>query len=406
MINPATIDAGAPSTTEIQIGRTPIGRANSGKFAIAGDKIALATAELPERQRVAIRWAERYCRQGNFSHHDLADRLKKPDGKAYSPDSVYHMFTGGREAAQLDNMVLALERLRDVEIERAGQVRVAFIETSLAQRIFTVCRRAFLRQKIVMVYGDSQIGKTSALLAYKERHNHGETKYVRMPPGGGYDPFVRELAEELGLPVHSRSEDLRRRILDCFDSRMLLIVDECEECLVDRPGSTKGVTTLNFIREIHDKKKCGIVLAGANIFKRRLLHGHNSPSMQRLIRRGMIPLQLPANPPQADLALFAVAYGLPAARADKIGVRVTSVDDEGNVRTGALEHSPFDLQNRIVREHGLGRWVMILQEASDIARERRKAISWGLVLHAWHSFEQDASFEASPPATGGEEADA
>lgn len=31
---------------------------------------------------------------------------------------------------------------------------------------------------------------------------------------------------------------------------------------------------------------------------------------------------------------------------------------------------------------------MILQEASDTAREKRRAMSWGIVLHAWHSFAQ------------------
>lgn len=400
MINPATLDAGAPTATtteETSRPPQPHARNNLTRFGIAGDKIALATAALPERQRVAIRWAEGYCRSANLSHHDLAARLKKPDGKTYSPDSVYHMFTGGREADQLENMVAALERLREVETERAGQVRVDFIETSLSRRIFAVCRRAFLRQKIVMIYGDSQIGKTTALLEYASRHNHGETRYVRMPPGGGCDSFVRELAEVLGIPMYARSSELRRRIIDCFDSRMLLIVDECEECLTDRAGSAKGVMTLNFIREIHDKKKCGVVLAGANIFKKRLLYGHNAPSMQRLIRRGMIPLQLPAYPPQADLALFAEAYRLPAIRAEKIGVRVTTCDDQGNERTDTLEQSPLELQNQIVRTHGLGRWCMILQEASDIARERRKGITWGLVLHAWHTFELLEKFAEEAP---------
>ncbi len=396
MINPATLEAGDSTgtthTTETEISRTPQGRANASKFGIAGDKIAIATAKLPEPQRIAIRWAEGFCRARNLSHHDLAEMLKKPDGKAYSPDSVYHMFTGGREAEQLDNMVTAIERLRSVETERADQVRVSFIETSLSRRIFSTCRRALLRQKMVFIYGDSQIGKTTALEEYARRHNHGETKYVRVPPGGSYDSFVRELAGVLGIPAGSRTEDLRRRILECFDSRMLLIVDECEECLVDRAGSTKGVNTLNFIRELHDKRKCGVVLAGANIFKRRLLHGHNAPNMVRLVRRGMTPLQLPAVPPKRDLACFAAAYGLPEIDDLEIGIRAPVIDSAGEEKTEKIQHSPLKLQADVIREHGLGRWLMILTEASDLAREKRRAISWGAVILAWHRFEQDAQF--------------
>ncbi len=405
MINPATLD-GAPGSTAStatlppEISRTPQGRANASKFSIAGDKIHLATADMPERHREAIRWAAGFCRSANLSHHELAERLKKPDGKAYSADSVYHMFTGGRDVDQLDNMIAALERLRGVEGERQEQVRVGFLETSLATRIFRHCRRAFLRQKMLCIFGDSQIGKTTALVEYTRRHNHGETKYVRMPPGGSFDSFVRELADTMGLPTGSRTEDLRRRILDCFDSRMLLIVDECEECLSDRAGSPRGVNTLNFIREIHDKRRCGVVLAGANIFKRRLYHGHQATSMQRLVRRGMVPLQLPAVPPAADLAAFAAHFGLPPIAAERIAVRCKGYTHGGEETTETVNHSPLDLQTETVRLHGLGRWIMILTEASDLAREKKRAITWGAVIHAWHQFEQEAAF-AEPAAQPG-----
>lgn len=397
MINPATLEAGAPESTTTSsdsenIGKIVQGRTAGCRFTIAGDKIALATADMPERTRTAIRWAEGYCRARNLSYPELADRLKKPDGKTYSADSVFHMFTGGREADQLDNMVAALERLRVVETERAEQVRVTFIETSLSARIFSTCRRAFLRQKMVFIFGDSQIGKTTALEEYARRHNHGETRYVRMPPGGGLDAFIRELAIALGIPTGARTLDLRRRILDCFDSRMLLVVDECEECLNET--SLRGVLTLNFIREIHDKRKCGVVMAGANIFKQKLLHGRHSASMVRLVRRGMSPLQLPAIPPSADLARFAESYRLPAIDDQKISVRAPIVDAHGEEQIEKIEHSPLALQTAVIREHGLGRWVMILTEASDLAREKRRPMSWGAVLLAWHRFEQDAHFAA------------
>lgn len=362
------------------------GRASANRFTIPGDKINAATAHLPEDQREAIRWAAGYCRAKNLHPAEFAAELKKPNGEPYSRDSVLHMFGGTRSDTSLAPMVEAIERLRRVEDERADLERAPFVLTRLAKRIFALCRRAFLRQKMVFIFGDSQIGKTSALEEYSRRNNHGETKYVRMPAGGSHDNFVFELAKVLGIPTSNRANDLRARILASFDSRMLLIVDECEETLTDRTNSTKGEKTLNFIREIHDRCKCGIVLAGANIFRRRLYLGGQAGSMQRLVRRGMPPLQLPNVPGQADLATFAAHFGLPTAPAEVIGVRVTEVDDDGNERRTPVEQSPLELQNKIVREHGLGRWLMILTEASDTAKERRKPISWGYVIHAWHTF--------------------
>jgi hypothetical protein len=219
-----------------------------------------------------------------------------------------------------------------------------------------------------------------------------------MPTGGALGEFLAEMRDMLGLPKGEAGTDLKRRIIDCFDSRMLLIVDECEECLKETSRATRGIDTLNFIREIHDKKKCGIVLSGANIFKQRLYTGAHSASLVRLVRRGMPPLQLPAIPGQADLATFAAHFGLPPAPAEVIGVRVLEYDDDGNERRTALEKSPLQLQTAQVREHGLGRWIAILTEASDTAREKAKPITWGFVLHAWHSFEQAAIIEQEAAA--------
>jgi DNA transposition AAA+ family ATPase len=202
------------------------------------------------------------------------------------------------------------------------------------------------------------------------------------------------LADALGLPVSNSVEDLKRRILGCFDSRMLLVVDECEECISDKARSSRGIDTLNFIREIHDKRKCGVVLAGANIFKKRLTHGAHSLSLVRLVRRGMPPLQLPSLPSQADLAIFAAHFGLPPVPDALQGVRVTHIDDDGEERRVELQKNPLQLQTETVREHGLGRWIMILTEASDTAREKRKTITWGFVIHAWHTFEAAGTFAA------------
>ncbi|WP_198529878.1 ATP-binding protein [Geminisphaera colitermitum] len=383
--------------------RGPLGRA-SVKFYIPGDKIHMVTADLPVHQREAIRWAAGFCRSKNLSHVEFAALLKKPDGESYHKDSVYHMFTGGRTETALAPMVEAIQRLRKIEDQRAAIVQSAFVETRLAKRIFDLCRRALIHQKILFVFGDSQIGKTWSLEEYARRHNHGETKYVRVPAGGAITAFVRELAAVLGLGYRMSPDDLKRAIINCFDSRMLLVVDECEECLSECGSALRSTGILNFVREIHDRKKCGVVLAGANIFRERLYHGKHTGSMQRLVRRGMIPLQLPAVSSNADLAAIAAHYGLPPIPDQELGIRVTVVDDDGNDRRLALTKNPFALQTEVNRDDGLGRWCMILKEAADLAREKGKALSWGFVLHAWHNFKEMESLTPDPMQTIGEEA--
>lgn len=366
---------------------TPAGAAKH-RFRIAFDVVAAATSDLDDRDRDALRWVAQYGRAKNLTHDEIAAKLRKPDGSAYSGDSLYQALTGRREPEQLKNLVAAIIKFRDIEEARAGQVESGFIATAISRRVFSACRRAFLRRKVVFIWGESQIGKTTALREYARTHNHGETIYVRMPTGGSLDSFMREVATVLGIPTGNRAEDLRRRIIECFDDRMLLIIDEAHECLSEHYSQKRGIRTLNYIREIFDRRGCGVVLSATNVFRDALLRGPHARNLRQLWLRGMAPLQLPDRPGKPDLAAFAAAYGLGPAPEEEVAVRVTYVDDDGEERRQTLTHTPLALQTKVIADFGLGRWNMILQEASDLARERRKTITWAAVVSAWHSFER------------------
>lgn len=372
-------------------GATPQGRGAGPRFTIAAHKIMEATADLPDRERNALRWAHSYCVAKNLSHADLAAKLKQPNGDTYSKDSLYHAFTGGREPEQLKNMVAAIESLRRIEEERADLVDSGYIHNSIGKRIWRVCRRARLRQRIGFIVGDTQIGKTFTILeGYMKvpEHNHGQTKYFRFPAGGAYCDVLREMAIMLGLATGNNGIDLRRMIIDSFDEHMLLIADEIMESQSMTSGSVKRyLRTINFLREIHDRKKCGLVLIGTNVFRDALLYSKEARNLRQTIGRGLPFEQLPRSLGRADLNMFAKAFGLGPAPDEEISVRITVVDDDGEERQETVRKNPLALQTDVNRDFGLGRWKLMLQEASDLAREARRPITWGAVLKAWHSFE-------------------
>ena len=197
--------------------------------------------------------------------------------------------------------------------------------------------------------------------------------------------LLAELAIVLNVPSSLRGTDLRRAALNCFDSRMLLIVDEAHE------GS---VGAINFCREIHDRRKCGVVFAGTKVFRETLRLGNNARQFRQLLLRSMPEVQLPARPGDRELIEFARAYDLEPAPADDTSARVTIVDDDGRERFQVVTIAPAKLQEQVIERDGLGRWCMILQEARDMAKEKRRAITWGGVIAAWHSFERLSQFDA------------
>ena len=396
----------APATTKPETpapygGATPRGRLAGSRFTISADKIMVATADLPERERTALRWAHSYCVAKNLSHADLASKLKQPTGEAYSKDSLYHAFTGGREPEQLKNVVTAIESLKRIEEERSELVDAGYIHTSIGKRIWRVCRRALLRQRIGFIFGDTQIGKTVSVEAYMRvpEHNHGQTKYFRFPAGGAYCDVLREMALMLGLATGNNGMDLRRMIIDSFDEHMLLIADEIMESQSMTSGSVKRyLRTINFLREIHDRKKCGLVLIGTDVFRDAMLYSKEARNLRQTIGRGLPFEQLPKALGGKDLNLFAKAFGLGPAPDEEISVRATIVNDDGEEVVETLKINPLQLQTKVNAEIGVGRWKLILQEASDLAREARRPITWGAVIKAWRSFE---SCPIQPAARGG-----
>ena len=382
-------DLGADTTAaegkgEMYNGGTPRGAA-ARRFTISGDVIARAVAELPDAEREAIKWLAGYCTAKNISHREVATSLKKKDGEPYHPDSLYQAFTGRREPGQLAPLVEAIEAFRKQVEENSVRLETEFIEHTWTRKIEAYCDKARHRRKIGLIYGESQIGKTTTLIVYKERHNHGETIYVRMPTRASLGAVMVELALVLNISTQLKGVQLRRAILNCFDERMLLIVDEAHE------GS---VSALNFCREIHDRRKCGVIFSGTNVLRQTLSSGADAKNFRQLLLRGLPPLLLPAQLAPRDLAEFARAYDLGPASEDEVGARLNYVDDAGKERTSTVTIAPAKLQDQVVTRDGLGRWCAILQEARELAKEKRRPITWGGVIAAWHSFERLSHYTA------------
>jgi len=346
--------------------------AHQSRWRIPGDVIARTCKDLTEEQRHAINWAHSYCRSKNLSHEDLAKQLRKsPDSEeTYSGDSVYQTFTGRRDnVAPLCQAIHVLRRRVEETCARAG---VAFVETSLSKKIFAHCRRTFNRKAITFILGATRIGKTRTLEEYARQHNHGETKMIRLPSGGSIRVFLVECAIVLGISTQCKSFELRRRIFECFDERTLLIVDECEEGMVNQE-------ILNFIRELWDRRKCGVVFSGAMNLRDAPRSSYN---MKKLCERGIRPLILPSVPPAGDLDKFAEAFGLtPAPNVEK---RFKFRDEDGVEES--LKGNPQEIQNKVIRDHSLGRWLAILEDAADTAKESQSHISWNRVIVAYELF--------------------
>lgn len=359
--------------------------AEKGKFRIAGDVINEAVQGLPEDQRAALKWFGSYCTAKKLSNSVIGQLLVRSSSggriQYYSYDSVYQALTGRRakEGANLQPICDAIQTLR-MQVEGVSRVGDSgFIETRLSQVITDRANRSRKRGRITFVFGDSQIGKSECFKHYAQNFEYGETVYIEVATGGSLPSFLEEMA--LALTVPPTLKQLRREIINKVNRNTLIIVDEAHRGL--SADGKRGLALFDFLRELYNRTGCGMVIAMTNEGKKNFRTGRNQKSLEQLWRRRIAPLHLPSVPFEDDLAKFAEAYGLPPASDDVVTIEITIVNHAGREEKKEFSESSLSLQSRFVEAEGLGVWLSLLQDAADMAKTKRKPITWGAVLKAY-----------------------
>jgi len=321
------------------------------KFRIPGDVVNKATANLEDDQRSLVRWLHAYA-----AEHDL--HLAELAAKIRYDESTLHRVFNGKYDGKLENVCREIAAFKKLAEARGSITKLSFIETAMSRQIWKLCDTALTYQKIGFLFGDSQTGKTTALMSYARLHNHGQTIYVRMPTGGVLGLLLSEFAQALRMSPQQKEKELRRRVIQAFDDRMLLIVDEAHQVFVTNEGNSR-IRSLEFLREIHDRSGCGLIICGTNTARDEIMSGRHSKLLQQLERRALFTRQLPNQATRRDLDMIAAAYGLESAHG------------EGET-----------LQAETIRESGLGKWCTFLQAASRIASKQGKKLAWAHVIAA------------------------
>jgi len=319
---------------------------------ISGDTVKqtlkkqIEKGEVTQSQADLVWWYYAYSKQNGYSLSLASLEL------GYDANSTLFRLWTGTYGAKIDKICAKIERFKKIAEERDSTASINFVETTIAKAIARFCDAALYSQTIAFIYGDSQIGKTTALMEYARLNNHGQTKYIRMPASAGVQIVAKEIARACFVSTSTCFENLRESILNSIDHNTLIIIDEVHQCFLSyQKGSQMKI--LEFIREIYDRTQCGMVLCGTNVLKEEIQQGKLARMLEQLRRRGTHPLQLPAKPPKKDLDKIAAAFRLPPPDGD------------------ALE-----IVRDMIHRSGLGMYVKFLQTAGRIAKKENKKLSW------------------------------
>lgn len=153
----------------------------------------------------------------------------------------------------------SLTKMEDVVNGRIAKSLVKFkapefIHTTIAHKIFNALAEAqsVAIPRILVLYGDSGIGKTKTIMEYIEENSTATVIEIR--PDFTIKAVLQTIAQEIGVSYLGANFDITNRIISkSKNSNRMLIFDEAEYL---------SPRSLDIIRRIYDKAQIPIVLVG------------------------------------------------------------------------------------------------------------------------------------------------
>ncbi len=274
---------------------------------------AVEVKRITPEQGETIFWFHGYAMNRGLSNSELAA------ASGISKTAISQIFSGHYPADDWSAMCVRISQFRKMCDSEVRNAKVGFIDTEIASTVFQVCDNARHDGMPAFIYGASQIGKTKALMEYVRRANNPCVKYLRCRAGMTKSRLARLLGETCHLRKLDRlsSNEIIDGVADSLDSSSLLILDEFH-MMTETVKSDVSRQLVEYIREIYDLTKCGMVTAATKVGLMDLEEGPNRLLFDQFRRRGILKVVLPDVPPVRDINAFAKAYGLPIPHGEEL----------------------------------------------------------------------------------------
>lgn len=316
-------------------------------------RAALADAPYPAPCKKALLAFAELMDERRWSQAEAAKRIKHGSrAKSISGASLSQLLSGTYPAnpdAITRSIALAVDRERG----RALYAERGFARTRLFAAMSELADLAVVTQRIACIHGGLLCGKSAAAQALAAEYRGASAIYFVAPYADTYGAFVRRLARVRGIPLKGSLSDLREAIIASLDASHLLIIDEYHQPVMTYPR-TQARRCMEFVREINDTSRCGILLVGSTEGYAVLCDEEGFHRLAAGIhgldicdpRNDLRPLT------DADLSAVVKAFGLPADKARLAQCR------------------------EIASDHTISRLFDILRIASGQAERHGHALTW------------------------------
>lgn len=136
----------------------------------------------------------------------------------------------------------------------------------LGDALDAVIDRSDGTEGMVLVYGATGVGKSTALAYYLNQTN---AIYVEASPAWSLGSMLSAICLAMGHMPRGRAADLEKQITDeMMQQGRPLFVDELDHILL--PGQTTSLRMLEALRSIYDKSRMPVVMSGMDKIDRKI----------------------------------------------------------------------------------------------------------------------------------------
>lgn len=323
---------------------------NDGRV-IAGDKMKITLSRMrgdkviDEEGYALLWWLWSHMVDHNLRYSGAAELIGMSTATV---NRVLH----GKYGAGLDSVIDAIrEAKRKCEHEEA-QANIGFIETTVWEQINDLLTLIHSTRQAGFIFGPLQIGKTEALEEFCRRKGPSIARLIRIPARCHFTYLVDLLCLEFNISLNLSLNIKRAKILDALDPSMILIFDEVHQLIESTPEAACR-TAVEYIREIHDRKKCAVAICATNIFDTEMRKGRLAAMLKQLSERGLPKVRLDPTPRRADVNKIIRYFGL-------------------ELPTGETAKTV----NALVKDHSLGALFRYLTASAVKAQNDKEKLAW------------------------------
>jgi DNA transposition AAA+ family ATPase len=259
-------------------------------------EILAGTARYTPEQQDLLLWLHGYCVDALHGSRTALVEFLQVDWTTVT------RIWRGTYPADIGEFCRRLVHLRNRESLRAG---TQFVETVVTRRIWATCDIARTQNAIVLVVGRSGRSKSHAAREWQRRNNHGATVYCECQVAGGLRGLLETIARASGVGINHPNSRLMDILERSFDYRHTLLVDEVARLL---PARSNSISPLEFLRRLHDRCGCGLVLISTDVFPREMRGGRLLEWFEQLDGRVAVTLRIPDQVSRAEAGEICAAF--------------------------------------------------------------------------------------------------